>query len=103
MAKLTQSLLNMAEAMLEDEYKASHTDLKEWGEEKSKKREAEEEQDDIPALTSPDEETREDVSDDKKFESRSVVIQVPPKRQKIANVCTAREVVDGKVFSIVMS
>ena len=33
MAKPTQSFLNMAEAMLQEEYKTSHTNLKEWGDE----------------------------------------------------------------------
>jgi hypothetical protein len=100
MVKLTQSLLNMAEAMLEDEYKSSHTDLKEWGDENEKKemeKECQQEQVEEKELnTNPDEETRQDTSDEKKSEIRSVVIQVPPKRRKISNAFTAGEVVDGK-------
>ena len=98
MAQPTQSLLNMAEAMLQDEYKLSHTDLKEWGDENEKKESEKEQKQEQAEQTLPpqDDETRQDTDDDKKVENRSVVIQVPPKRRKISHAFNAREVVDGK-------
>jgi hypothetical protein len=86
--------------MLEDEYKSAHTNLKEWcGEDEKRGMEKEcqrEQVEEKAPNTNPDEETQQDTSDEKKSDIRSVVIQVPPKRRKISNAFTAREVVDGK-------
>ena len=93
----------MAEAMLEEDYKLSHSNLQEWAEEEAKKTEqaaaangntgmtpeATEERDDNIA--------RDDDSPSRKNE-RSVVIQVPPKRQKLCTAYSPKEVVEGKLY-----
>lgn len=93
--------LIMAEAMLQDDYKLSHPNLQEWA--------ALSEKNDQPAHTShytntaplseqrSEDTTPYDAGLNKKSEVRSVVIQVPPKRQKLCiTTHTAREVVEGK-------
>ena len=72
------SFLNMAEAMLEEEYKSSHFDLKQFGDTFSNGKE--------------NHETRQESMN----AERRVVIQVPPKRRKISHACnTPKDVVDA--------
>jgi len=100
------SILNMAEAMLRDEYKSSHSSLKsfatdEAGESKDEDNKEVESKDDSKGnddgkrkeQTSSD---RSKAQSDKKSEGRSVVIQVPPKRRKISTPFTPKEIVIGK-------
>jgi len=82
------SILKMAEAMLEEDYRNSHTNLKEWGDD-NEYMELQQKQSDT--CTDPN------AADMKKSDSRSVVIQVPPKRRKISCAYSAKEVVDGKL------
>jgi hypothetical protein len=109
MQKPGSSIVNMAEAMLDDDYKSSHTSLKEWGDENEKKDQAERDRqqqivEGTPQKTNPDETRQENTNDDKKSDVRSVVIQVPPKRRKISNACgvNTSEVVDGKFVAFVL-
>jgi hypothetical protein len=101
MKKPGPSIINMAEAMLEEDYKKSHTDLKEWGEEneKQEKDKASQQGPEKKAPNTKPEETRQESNEDRKSEIRSVVIQLPPspKRRKISNAFTVGEVVDCKL------
>lgn len=87
--------------MLEEDYKKSHTDLKEWGEEneKQEKDKASQQGPEKKAPNTKPEETRQESNEDRKSEIRSVVIQLPPspKRRKISNAFTVGEVVDCKL------
>jgi len=89
----------MAEAMLQEEYKTSHTNLKEWGdenemEEAAKQYQQREESEEKGPTTNP-KEHRQDTSREKKSDMRSVVIKVPPKRRRISNTYSINEVVNG--------
>lgn len=100
------SILNMAEAMLEnDEYKTSHTSLEELvdDEEDNNDNETKGDQGDEndnqtkPATRKDDKVNRRDNADGgKRSEGRSVVIQEPPKRRKVSPPFTPKEIVDGK-------
>lgn len=86
----------MAEAMLENEYMTSHSDLKEWGDEQEK--------DEQSRSNRKDGDSRDEENDfrgrrsPKKSEMRSVQIRLPsPKRQKLCTAFTAKEVVEGKL------
>jgi hypothetical protein len=110
MQKPGPSIVNMAEAMLEQDYKSSHTSLKEWGDENEKKDQVERDRqqqivEGTPQKTNQDETRQDNTNDGKKSDVRSVVIQVPPKRRKISNACNANtsEVVDGKLLFILLS
>jgi hypothetical protein len=86
----------MAEAMLEGEYKISHSDLKEWGDEQEKDEQSRSNRKDEDS-TKEEDDSRDD-SPPKKFEMRIVQIQLPsPKRQKLCTAFTAKEVVEGKI------
>ena len=94
----------MAEAMLQEEYKTSHTNLEEWGdenemEEAAKQYQQREESEEKGPTTNP-KEHRQDTSREKKSDMRSVVIKVPPKRRKISNTYSINEVVNGTFFCI---
>ena len=105
------SILNMAEAMLQNnEYKTSHTSLNDFAEESDNK---ETTNDDVDLATdniaiekrnNEEEGTpqREKRNGDKKSEGRSVVIQVPPKRRKISTPFTPKEIVDGTSFVLLI-
>ena len=94
----------MAEAMLEEDYKLSHSNLQEWAEEEAKKTEQDATANDNASSMTPeateerdDNIARDDDSPSKKHE-RSVVIQVPPKRQKLCTAYSPKEVVEGKSY-----
>ena len=95
----------MAEAMLDEEYKSSHTDLKDYGEESEKREQAlkSDVDEETPTTEEREEEShKKDIPTPKKSEQRSVVIQVPPKRQKLCSAFTAKEVVQGKFIPLKM-
>jgi hypothetical protein len=86
----------MAEAMLEEEYKISHSNLKEWGDEQEKDEQSRTNRKDGDSRKEQDD-SRDDSSP-KKSQMRSVQIQLPsPKRQKLCTAFTAKEVVEGKI------
>lgn len=108
------SILNMAEAMLADEYKSSHTSLKSFavededdsnnkGDENAESMGVEGEgkrtEPIMPTMTTA---TDSSSPREKRSEGRSVVIQVPPKRRKLSSAAsfTPKEIVDGKNFEM---
>ena len=90
----------MAEAMLEDEYKLSHSNLQEWAEEEAIKAAQTSQASESNNNMTPATEERDDntARDDNKKTERSVVIQVPPKRQKLCTAYSPKEVVEGKLW-----
>ncbi len=101
------SILNMAEAMLQNnDYKSSHSSLKEYADEEDSKQNVKQEDEmktveDITTSTTTgnydDDEMPQSAthSGEKKSEGRCVVIQVPPKRRKLSSPFTPKEIVDG--------
>jgi hypothetical protein len=94
----------MAEKMLDEEYKFYHTDLNRWGKTQEKEDQANKNEETVRDEQRQPEQTprkgeETSCSPTKKSEIRSVVIQVPPKRQKLATGSTAKEIVEGRFFA----
>eukprot|EP00339_Tiarina_fusa_P026268 CAMPEP_0117045014 /NCGR_PEP_ID=MMETSP0472-20121206/31164_1 /TAXON_ID=693140 ORGANISM="Tiarina fusus, Strain LIS" /NCGR_SAMPLE_ID=MMETSP0472 /ASSEMBLY_ACC=CAM_ASM_000603 /LENGTH=571 /DNA_ID=CAMNT_0004756899 /DNA_START=149 /DNA_END=1864 /DNA_ORIENTATION=- len=81
----------MAEAMLADEYRSSHDNLKQWEIENNEKADSgtvdhKRKSEDHRREEQPQQE-QQDECDESRVEQKSVVINVPPKRRKISNAC----------------
>jgi hypothetical protein len=95
----------MAEAMLEDSYRSSHSDLKEYGEQKSSSHPGggvpNNDEDENPSGKDGKDrgaETNEQM-ENKAYGSRRVAIQLPPKpkRQKITPTYAIGDIIQGKL------
>eukprot|EP00934_Nitzschia_sp_Nitz4_P005746 Nitzschia sp. Nitz4//scaffold161_size51353//2757//4489//NITZ4_006939-RA/size51353-processed-gene-0.43-mRNA-1//1//CDS//3329537882//5736//frame0 len=93
-AKQQQSSLTMAEAMLQDGYKSSHSSLRSIDDDSDKK----EIVSSLKRKDPPQNSNGDEMGDGNKRvlpRQRSVVIQVPVKQHKISSPFTPRELVDG--------
>ena len=118
MKKPGPSILNiMAEAMLAEDYRSSHENLKEYAEgqqekldsekrdDNNNKRKPAEEKEATNTIVNDAEETQHSrcpSEEEDNEEERNVVIQDPPKRRKISNACSFRtnDVVQGSCPTI---
>jgi hypothetical protein len=104
MARPGPSILNMAEAMLAEEYRSSHDNLKQWADEngrpdseKGDKKRNYDEDGGTNEANMEQQKQQQDKCDESKAEHKSVVIHLPPKRRKISNACLfhSSDVVQG--------
>jgi hypothetical protein len=88
MKKIGPSILNMAEAMLDEDYRSSHGNLKEWYENKEQESVQQNQEQRPRQVARPFRETGDE---------KRVAIQVPPKRRKISACLAPKDVVEGEL------
>jgi hypothetical protein len=88
MKKIGSSIPNMAEAMLDEDYRSSHGNLKELYENREQESVQQYQEQRPPQVARPFRETGDE---------KRVAIQVPPKRRKISTSLATKDVVEGEL------